>query len=135
MKVVCVFCKIIKGEIPSYKVYENDDVLVILDRFPTNLGECLVLTKEHYDTLFDLKPELVAKAFAASAGIAAKMKRELPIDGLNILQNNGEPAGQQIPHFHVHVMPRYDVDNIVIHGKGTDPTEEQFEEMLKKLSI
>ncbi|MDR1638118.1 MAG: HIT domain-containing protein [Clostridiales bacterium] len=135
MKEDCIFCKIISGDIPSYKIYENDDVLVILDRFPTNQGECLVLTKEHYDTLFDLSPSAVAKAFAAASGVAAKIKQTLPIDGLNILQNNGEPAGQQIPHFHIHVIPRYDSDNLVIHGKGTDPAPEEFEAMVEKLKI
>jgi histidine triad (HIT) family protein len=135
MKQDCVFCKIVSGEIPSYKVYENDDILVILDRFPTNPGECLVLTKEHYDTLFDLKPGMASKAFAASAGVAAKMRQALEIDGLNILQNNGEAAGQQIPHFHVHVIPRLDKDNIIIQGKGVDPSEEEFQEMLGKLKI
>jgi len=135
MKNDCLFCRIIKGEIPSYKVYEDEDLLVILDRFPRNEGECLVITKEHFDNLFDLDPALGAKIFEVSRRVAVKLKEAYPIDGLNLLQNNGEPAGQQINHFHLHVMPRYDLDSMMIQGKTKEFSEEEFDVILNKLKI
>ena len=129
----CLFCKIVNGEIPSYKVYEDEDVLVILDRFPSNIGECLVITKGHYDNLFDLDPALGAKIFEITRRVAIKIKEAYTIDGLNLLQNNGAPAGQQINHFHLHVMPRYSGDNVVIHGKAMNPSVEEFQGAVERL--
>jgi len=131
----CIFCKIIKDELPSFKIYEDDDLLVILDKFPRNSGECLVITKKHYDTLFDLDPALGTKIFDISQRLAIKIKENYPIDGLNLLQNNGESAGQQISHFHLHVMPRYDLDSVVIAGKTISPSDEEFEEAAEKLRL
>jgi histidine triad (HIT) family protein len=131
----CIFCKIVKGDVPSYKVYEDDSLLVILDRFPRNTGECLVITKKHFDDLFDLDPALGAKIFEISQRIAVKLKEAYPIDGLNLLQNNGEAAGQQINHFHLHVTPRYDLDSIVIQGKALSLSEEEFEAAAEKIRI
>jgi len=131
----CIFCKIIKGELPSYKVYEDEDILVILDRFPSNVGECLVITKKHYENLFDLDPALGAKIFVLSHRVALKIKETYNIDGLNLLQNNGASGGQQINHFHLHVMPRYDLDGIVMQGKPMDPSEAEFTEAAAKLSL
>ncbi|MDR1560237.1 MAG: HIT family protein [Clostridiales bacterium] len=131
----CIFCKIVKGDIPSYKVYEDGELLVILDRFPRNTGECLVITREHFDNLFDLDPALCAKIFELSQRVAVKLKEEYPIDGLNLLQNNGGAAGQQINHFHLHVMPRYDLDSIVIQGKALGLTEEEFAEAAEKIKL
>jgi histidine triad (HIT) family protein len=133
LKNECIFCKIIQGDIPSYKLYEDEDVLVILDRFPRNAGECLVLTKKHYESLFDLDPALGPKIFDASLKTAEKVRLAFSPDGLNLLQNNGEAAGQQINHFHLHVMPRYETDNMMIQGKAVNLTEEEFEKILQKL--
>ncbi|MDR2649259.1 MAG: HIT family protein [Clostridiales bacterium] len=131
----CIFCKIIKGDVPSYKVYEDEDLLVILDRFPRNTGECLVITKRHFDNLFELDPALDEKIFEISRRAAAKLKEAYPIDGLNLLQNNGEAAGQRINHFHLHVIPRYNPDSVVIKGKTLNPSEEEFEETADKLRL
>ena len=131
----CIFCRIVNGDISSYKVYEDEDLLVILDRFPRNAGECLVLTREHYDNLFDLDPALGAKIFEISRRTAVKLKETYPIDGLNLLQNNGETAGQQISHFHLHVMPRYDSDGIGMRGKVKNIPDEEFEETAVKLKL
>jgi len=131
----CIFCKIVKGELPSYKVFEDEDILVILDRFPSNIGECLVLTKKHYESLFDLDPALGTKIFDLSQRAAVKIKETYNIDGLNLLQNNGASAGQQINHFHIHVMPRYDLDGIVMQGKPIDPSEAEFDEVAAKLKL
>jgi len=131
----CIFCKIIKGELPSYKIYEDDDILVILDRFPRNTGECLVLTKKHFNNLFDLDPSLGAKIFDISRRVALSIKEAYPIDGLNLLQNNGESAGQQINHFHLHVIPRYDKDSVVIQGKTIDPADAEFIEVSGKIKL
>jgi len=135
MKSDCIFCKIIQGEIPSYKIYEDEDLLVILDLFPKNAGECLVITKEHYDNLFDLNPSLGGKIFDITQRIALKLKEAYPIDGLNLLQNNGESAGQQINHFHLHIMPRYDLDSVVFQGKAKSLSKEEFEEVAEKIKL
>ena len=135
MRSNCLFCGIVNGKIPSYKIYEDDRLLVILDRFPRNAGECLVLTKEHFDNLFDLDPALGVEIFEISRRVAVKIKEAYPIDGLNLLQNNGESAGQQINHFHLHVIPRYSRDNIVIQGKTADLSEREFEETVEKLKL
>jgi len=131
----CIFCKIVKGELPSFKVYEDEDILVILDRFPSNIGECLVITKKHFENLFDLDPALGAKIFELSQRVAVKIKETYNIDGLNLLLNNGASAGQQINHFHMHVIPRYDLDGIVMQGKPMDPSEDEFNEAAAKLSL
>jgi histidine triad (HIT) family protein len=131
----CLFCKIANGDVPSYKVYEDENFLVILDRFPRNEGECLVLTKQHFDNIFDLDPALVSKAFELAQRVALKLKETLPMAGLNILQNNGAAAGQQVNHFHLHVIPRAELDSIVIQGKAMDPEPAQFEEILKKIKM
>jgi len=135
MRSDCIFCKIVKGELSSYKIYEDGDLLVILDRFPNNMGECLVITKKHFDNLFDLEPALGAKIFDISQRVALKLKEAYPIDGLNLLQNNGELAGQQINHFHLHIIPRYDLDSVVIQGKAINPTDEEFEEAALKIKL
>ena len=135
MRNECVFCEIIDSNIPAYKIYEDEDLLVILDRFPKNLGECLVITKQHFNNLFDLDPALGAKIFDISRRVAMRIKDAYDIDGLNLLQNNGEAAGQQIPHFHLHVMPRYEADGVAFKGRPLDPSEGEFEEAVAKLKL
>lgn len=107
----CIFCKIIKGEIPSNTIYEDDDFKVILDAGPASRGHCLILPKEHYANLFELEDETAEKVLPLAKKIAGHLKDVLKCNGINVLQNNGEAAGQTVHHFHVHLIPRYEADN------------------------
>src|SRR5215471_10975510 len=113
----CVFCKICEGQIPSMKVYEDERTLVIMDINPLNPGHCLVLTKTHAATLFDSDPEDLAAAIVAAQKVAHAIRDALQADGLNVLQANGAAAFQSVPHFHLHLIPRWPND-----GKGFDWT-------------
>jgi histidine triad (HIT) family protein len=102
-----VFCRIIDGEIPTTKVYEDDDVLAILDISQTTKGHTLVMPKKHYDSFLSCPQELVHKVFDVAQRIGRAEIDVLGAKGVNILTNVGELAGQSVPHFHVHVIPRY----------------------------
>lgn len=106
MKNNCIFCAIAAGEMPSFKVYEDDFVLAYLDINPFTEGHTLVIPKEHTTGLLDTPTERLAEIIARVQKIAAHIKTALPCDGFNILQNNGEAAGQTVPHLHFHIVPR-----------------------------
>jgi len=102
----CIFCRIARGDIPSATVYEDGDFRVILDMNQKMKGHMLVIPKEHYENLFELPEDLAAKAMILSKRVAHAAKEALHPQGLNLLQNNGEVAGQSVMHFHVHICPR-----------------------------
>lgn len=102
-----VFCKIIDGEIPSTKVYEDDDVLAILDISQVTRGHTLVMPKKHYDNFLSCPQEIMHKVYDVAQRIGQAEVQVLGAKGVNILTNVGEKAGQSVPHFHVHVIPRY----------------------------
>ncbi len=110
----CIFCKIIKGEIPSSTIYEDDNVKVILDIAPSAKGHAVLLVKQHVANIFELEAELAGKIFAVVPKVAAAIKEELGCDGMNILQNNGVEAGQTVFHLHLHFIPRWKDDSINI---------------------
>ena len=115
MSADCVFCKIRDGQIPSLKVYEDDQTLAIMDINPLNSGHCLVITKTHAPTIWDADPADLQAAIAAAKKVAAGLRVAVKPDGLNMLQANGEAAFQSVPHFHLHLIPRWNND-----GKGFD---------------
>lgn len=104
----CIFCKIINGDIPSSKVYEDADVLAFLDLSQVTKGHTLVIPKEHQSDLFELQPDTAAKLFKAVPKVAKAIKAAFDPAALNLLNNNGEFAGQSVFHFHIHLLPRYD---------------------------
>ncbi len=104
----CIFCKIACGEIPSATVYEDDMFRVILDMGPATKGHALILPKEHYKDLTVLDEKYASKALVLAGKIGSAMKKALGCSGFNIVQNNGESAGQTVHHFHIHIIPRYD---------------------------
>jgi histidine triad (HIT) family protein len=106
----CLFCKIAAGEIPATVVYEDDHVVVIMDIGPIIKGHALVISKEHYDPITDTPDDIVAKLHQAAKKIAGAQVNGLGADGVNIMQNNGKAAGQEVPHIHVHVIPRFQDD-------------------------
>lgn len=127
MKDNCIFCKIAAGEIPSATIYEDEDFRVILDIEPASKGHALILPKEHYANLYELPDELAAKALVVAKKVIAQMTEIVGCDGYNVLQNNGEAAGQTVFHFHTHLIPRYKEDDVTItwnHGKLTEELKE-----------
>lgn len=106
----CIFCKLANGEIPTNTVYEDANYRVIMDANPANPGHALVLPKKHGKDIFELDAETVAGAHAVAKKIAEAQMAVLKADGVNILQNNGEAAGQTVSHFHIHVIPRFKKD-------------------------
>jgi len=111
----CVFCKIRDGQIPSLKIAEDDRTLAFMDSNPLNSGHCLVITKAHSPTLYEAELEDLHAAIATARRVALAIRDGLKPDGLNMLQANGAAAFQSVPHFHLHLIPRWNND-----GKGFD---------------
>ena len=111
----CVFCKIRDGQILSMKVYEDERTLVIMDINPLTAGHCLVLTKTHAPTIWESSIDDLQAAMTTAKKVAAGLREAVQPDGLNVLQANGAAAFQSVPHFHLHLIPRWNND-----GKGFD---------------
>lgn len=129
----CIFCKIANGEIPSKTLYEDDEFRVILDLGPATRGHALVLPKEHAADLFSLPEKTASDAMALARKMAIKMREKLHCDGLNLIQNNGETAGQTVSHFHLHIIPRYQGDGQKIGWVPGKCTQEELEEVRKEI--
>jgi len=114
----CLFCKIAAGEIPSATVYEDETFRVILDMNQAIKGHMLILPKAHYADLYELPDEVAAQAMVLAKKLATASRKAFHTDGVNLLQNNGEAAGQSVMHFHLHVLPRV---------KGDDPFPQWLE--------
>ena len=111
----CIFCKIRDGEQPGMKIYEDERTMCIMDINPLNSGHCLVLTKTHAATIWDADPEDLKATMVTAKKISMALRQGMKPDGLNILQANGAAAFQSVPHFHLHLIPRWNND-----GKGFD---------------
>lgn len=129
----CIFCKIANGEIPSATLYEDEDFRVILDISPASKGHALILPKEHYANLYELSDELAAKALVLAKKMIVKMKDILNCDGYNVIQNNGETAGQTVFHFHMHLIPRYEGDQVGLGWKMGELNDADKQELLDKI--
>ena len=134
MKEDCIFCKIANGQIPSKTLYEDEDFRVILDLGPATEGHALILPKEHAANLFELSEDLASKALVVAQKLAVRMKEALGCDGLNLVQNNGEAAGQTVSHFHIHVIPRYKNDGQNINWVPGSPSQEELEAVCQKIT-
>ncbi|MBQ7641366.1 MAG: HIT family protein [Acholeplasmatales bacterium] len=111
---MCIFCEIIKGNIPSKKVYEDDKVLAILDISQITKGHTLVLPKKHFDNFLDIDEEYSNAVFNAARKVTKMINNAYKPLGFNIINNCGETAGQSVMHFHVHVVPRYNKEDLVM---------------------
>lgn len=130
----CIFCKIAAGEIPSATLYEDEDFRVILDLGPASKGHALILLKEHYANIYEIPDELAGKVLKLAKKMASAMTEALNCDGFNLVQNNGEVAGQTVFHFHMHLIPRYKDDSVGLTwtpGKLTDDVREEILEKVK----
>ncbi|MBO6154677.1 MAG: HIT family protein [Lachnospiraceae bacterium] len=104
----CIFCKIANGDIPARTIYEDDDFRIIMDAAPATKGHSLILPKDHYANLFEMPDELAAKVLPLAKKVGTDMTAKLGCGGMNVVQNNGEVAGQTVHHFHLHLIPRYE---------------------------
>ena len=125
----CIFCKIANGEIPAATLYEDDLFRVILDLGPASKGHALILPKNHFADLLALDEETSAKVLAVAAKVGAAMKKSLHCDGFNLVQNNGEAAGQTVFHFHMHIIPRYEGGPRMVSWEPGQPTKEELAEL------
>lgn len=129
----CIFCKIANGEISSKTVYEDDYFRVFLDLGPAAKGHALIVPKDHYANLYELPEDTAADVMRLAKRMALRIKDKLQCDGLNLVQNNGESAGQTVHHFHMHVIPRYEGDGQKIGWKPGEPTQEELEEIRSRI--
>nr|WP_296262862.1 HIT family protein [uncultured Merdimonas sp.] len=129
----CIFCKLAGGEIPTATLYEDDDFRVILDANPAAKGHALIIPKEHYANLYELDDELAAKVMVLAKKMITKLTDVLGCDGYNIVQNNGEAAGQTVFHFHLHMIPRFKDDGVGLTWKMGELTEEDKNDILSKM--
>lgn len=113
----CVFCKIIAGEIPSATIYEDEDFKVIMDISPAAKGHAILLPKKHFANLYEMDDTIASKVLIVARKVATAMKEELGCAGLNLVQNNGEVAGQTVFHFHMHLIPRNENDSVNVTWK------------------
>lgn len=125
----CIFCKIAAGEIPSKTLYEDDNFRVILDLNPATRGHGLILPKNHYANLYELPEEIAGEVMKLAKKMTQIMTDKLKCDGFNLVQNNGEQAGQTVFHFHMHLIPRYKDDGQVLGWKEQSTTQEELEEV------
>lgn len=114
----CIFCKIVKGEIPCTKIFENDKVLAFLDIMPVSPGHTLVIPKEHKETLLDLPEETIAELGKVLKKVSKAVMATMEADGFNIGMNNYKAAGQLVPHAHFHIIPRTVEDGLKAWPQG-----------------
>lgn len=130
---MCIFCMIIAGEIPSYRIWEDDDFIAILDISQATLGHTLLIPKQHVTNVYSLNSNLQEKLGKALVIVANLLKEKLGFQDLNILNNNGPLAGQTVAHFHVHMIPRYTPDEVNFHLKSHSLSPEEFKALQVKI--
>lgn len=133
----CIFCKLANGEIPTNAIYEDEDFKVILDASPASKGHALILPKEHYANLYEMDENILAKAAKLAKRIITHETEVLKCDGYNVVQNNGEVAGQTVFHFHMHLIPRYKEDDNrnVIEWNHKEYSDAEMSEICKQMQM
>ncbi|MDE5908703.1 MAG: HIT family protein [Lachnospiraceae bacterium] len=127
----CIFCKIIAGKIPSHTLYEDEQFKVILDVGPATKGHALILPKQHYANLYELPEDTAADVMKLAKKMMKTMTDKLKCDGFNLVQNNGEVAGQTVFHFHMHLIPRYKNDGEILKYIAGEPDQEELAQTKK----
>ena len=131
----CIFCKIVRGEIPSAKVYENETVLCFLDIAPVTRGHCLVIPKEHVENILEMSSQQAGELHEAVRRIAQGMLRGLGAQGFNVGMNNFQAAGQLVMHAHWHVIPRFEGDGLQLWPQGKYDNEQEMHSIVRKLNL
>ena len=126
----CIFCKIINGSIPCYKIYEDDKILAILDISQASKGHTLVIPKKHFDNSLECDDDILMHLYKIANQLAKKLVKKLDAKGMNILTNINEVAGQSVKHFHIHLLPRYnDEDGVNINFIDSKPSWDELEKL------
>ena len=130
----CVFCRILKGEIPCCKVYEDDKVLAFLDIAPFNFGHTVIVPKEHNHSVTTLPEEYLSAMFVVAPKLAVAIMTATGAEGFNLVLNNGHVAGQVVPHAHLHILPRFADDDVLITASSKAyATPEEMSDMAEKI--
>jgi histidine triad (HIT) family protein len=134
MKQNCLFCSIANGFMESATIFENSEFKVILDKFPGAKGHTLIIPKEHIENIYEMDVETAGKLFALATIVAKALKEVFNCDGMNILQNNGEAAGQTVFHFHLHLIPRFEKDGLCFNWDTIKFTDDQLSEIANSIA-
>ncbi len=133
----CIFCQIVDGDIPSRKVFEDDTAMAFLDANPLAPGHTLVIPKDHYETLEETPEETAAHVFGVLHRLNTAVEHAVDADGTNVAFNNGEAAGQEVPHVHGHIIPRFEGDGgnpiHAVAGQRPDLTDEELDEIAEEI--
>ncbi len=129
----CIFCKIVKKQIGSYILYEDDEFQVILDNSPATKGHAILLTKQHFKNIFEMDEPTASKLFPVVLKVSQIMKEELNCSGFNLVQNNGKDAGQTVFHFHLHLIPRYENDGVDFRWNVTEYDDNEASSISSKI--
>ena len=130
----CVFCKIIDGVIPSTRLYEDEEFVIMLDIGPASFGHALLLPKNHYANIYEMPEDVLSKAICLAKTFGEKLVKALGADGLNLVQNNGLAAGQTVFHYHLHLITRYEGDDVGELWTPGSLSDEKRKEILDKLA-
>ena len=131
---MCVFCKIVNGEIPSYKIYETDNVMAFLDISQNTKGHTLVIPKKHIESIFDLDEQTGRDLFESVIKTTNILKNKLGFKDVNLLNNNGSLAGQVVNHYHIHIIPRYGNDECYFKESPHEPNFEELASLHKQIT-
>jgi len=129
----CIFCKIVAGQIPSFKLMEDDDTIAFMDINPVNPGHALAVAKGHWPTVDVIPPEVLAGVARTAQKVARAAIKELKPDGVNLVQANGAGAGQSVPHLHIHIMPRRAGDAVSLNWVPKPGDMKEIEAVFRKL--
>ena len=129
----CLFCRIVAGEVPAHRVYDDDRTVAFMDINPTNRGHVLVVPRTHSADLHDIDPGDLAACMNTAKHIAGWQRSRLKADGVNVLQSTGRAASQVVFHFHVHVIPRYEDDPLRLPGQPRQPEKGELAEVAAEL--
>ncbi len=131
---MCVFCKIINGEIPSFKIYETEDLVAFLDISQATKGHTLIVPKKHFENLLALDEETLKKISVAQKEVANILSKKLGTSAFNFVNNCGSVAGQSVMHVHFHVIPRYENDDFKMHIVEHEPNFEELAKLHKEIT-
>jgi len=131
----CIFCKIAIKDYPVSSIYEDADVIAFLDNRPASEGHTLIIPKRHAETIYDLSDKEIAQLFHTVKKVAVAIKKAIKPEGISIIQRNGAAAGQHIPHFHVHVIPRYSGQRLLSMEELQEENKELLDEVARKLKL
>jgi len=131
----CIFCRIVSKEAPASIVYEDEEILAFMDTRPMTVGHALIIPKKHYENIFDVPEELIAKVHKIARRIALAVREATKADGISIIQQNGRAAGQEVFHLHVHVIPRYEGQKLPRFGETPIAFREELDRTSTQIKV